>query len=205
MTGALRVKKYLRTDLSVFIFLPYICFVKTKDAPNVRQRILDTAARLFYQQGYPLTGINQLIAEAGVAKASLYQHFRTKDEILLAYLQQASTEMFEQLEMVMATAATPKAKVLAVFDSLNQSMPAANFRGCNFQNALMQLPPEETEVRTFIQEHKRKLGQLFARLIDDPALAEEITLLFEGTLISCQIHQTPAAMAAARRVVERLL
>lgn len=179
--------------------------MKTKDAPNVRQRILETAARLFYQQGYPLTGINQLIAEAGVAKASLYQHFRTKDEILLAYLQQASAYMFEELEAAMAAAATPKAKVLAVFGSLTKSMPAANFRGCNFQNALMQLPPEETVVRAFIQEHKQKLGQLFARLIDDPALAEEITLLFEGTLVSCQIQQSPASIEAARRMVERLL
>ncbi|WP_375417605.1 helix-turn-helix domain-containing protein [uncultured Hymenobacter sp.] len=54
--------------------------------------MLDTAARLFYQQGYPLTGINQLIAAAGVAKASLYQHFRTKDDILHAYLQPVSQQ-----------------------------------------------------------------------------------------------------------------
>ena len=181
--------------------------MKAKETLSVRQRIIDTAARLFYQQGYQLTGINQLIAEAGVAKASLYQHFRTKDEILLAYLRQESQEWFQRVENTLATAAvtTPQANVLAVFGLLNEFLSAVNFRGCNFQNALMQLAPEEKEVRAFIQDHKTAMGRVFARLIDNPSLAEEITLLFEGRLISCQVQQSLAPVQAAQRMVERLL
>lgn len=179
--------------------------MKTKDSATVRQRILETAARLFYQQGYPLTGINQLIAEADVAKASLYQHFRTKDEILLAYLQQASQQWFQQLDEAIATGTTPKAKVLAVFDMLHDFLVAENFRGCNFQNALLQLPPEETLVRTFIQEHKARIGRVFADLLNDPTLAEEMALLFEGALVSSQTMGNAAPAATARRVAERLL
>ncbi len=104
-----------------------------KNASNVRQRILETAARLFHQQGYPLTGINQLIAEANVAKASLYQHFRTKDEILLAYLQEVSQQWFQQVDEAISAGKTPKEKVLVVFDLLNDFMVKVNFRGCNFQ------------------------------------------------------------------------
>lgn len=176
-----------------------------KDTPNVRQRILDTAGRLFYQQGYPLTGINQLIAEAGVAKASLYQHFRTKDEILHAYLQQVSQQWFEQVDEALATGATPKAKVLAVFDRLHDFLVAVNFRGCNFQNALLQLPPAEQEVRALIQGHKNRMGRVFAGLLGKEPLAEEITLLFEGALISSQIYSNPTPVATARRLAERLL
>ncbi|MGY3091256.1 AcrR family transcriptional regulator [Hymenobacter sp. UYAg731] len=179
--------------------------MKAKDTPNVRQRIIDTAARLFYQQGYPLTGINQLIAEAGVAKASLYQHFRTKDDILQAYLRQVSQQWFEQVGEAVAAAATPKAKVLAVFDLLNDFLVGANFRGCNFQNALLQLAPEEQDVRAFIQEHKSKMGRVFAGLLNDEPLAEEITLVFEGALISSQIRGDRTPVITARRLAERLL
>lgn len=202
--GECHYKKCRQTCLFLF-FNRYICRVKTKDSANVRQRILETAARLFYQQGYPLTGINQLIAEAEVAKASLYQHFRTKDDILLAYLQEASQQWFQQVTEAIATGATPKAQVLAVFDMLHDFLVRENFRGCNFQNALLQLPPEETQVRAFIQEHKVRIGRVFQELLADNALAEEMTLLFEGALISSQIagNQTPAV--TARRLAERLL
>ena len=64
---------------------------------NVRERILDTASRLFYDQGYQATGINQIIEEASIAKSSLYQHFRTKDDLLVAYLKIAEREWFEGL------------------------------------------------------------------------------------------------------------
>lgn len=179
--------------------------MKTQDAPTVRQRILDTAARLFYQQGYPLTGINQLIAEAGVAKASLYQHFRTKDDILHAYLQQVSQQWFQQVSEAVAQGHSPKAKVLAVFDMLKEFLVAVNFRGCNFQNAVVQLAPEEQSIRTFIQAHKARMGRVFAELLADESLAEEIALLFEGALISSQISGDLTPVATARRLAERLL
>lgn len=179
--------------------------MKTQDIPNVRQRILDTAARLFYQQGYPLTGINQLIAEAGVAKASLYQHFRTKDEILHAYLQQTSQQWFRQVEEAIATGTTPKEQVLSIFNLVNEFSIAVDFRGCNFQNALVQLAPAEAEIRAFIQSHKDKMHRVFARLLADDTLAEEITLLFEGALITSQIRGNAEPVATARRMAERML
>ena len=181
--------------------------MKTKESTDVRQRILDTAARLFYRQGFGATGINQLIAEANVAKASLYQHFRTKDEVLKAYLQQTSQAWFVQVEAAAATGTTPRTRVLAVFDLLNGFLPNVEFRGCNFQNAFVQLAPEETEVHHLIQQHKTKMQQLFARLLPqaEPALIEEIALLFEGALISCQVQQTLAPVAAARRLLNRII
>lgn len=181
--------------------------MKAKNLPDARQRILDTAARLFYRQGYGATGINQLIAEAGVAKASLYQHFATKDEVLKAYLEQTSRDWLAQVEAAAATGTTPREQVLAVFDLLNGFLTDVEFRGCNFQNALVQLAPEETEVRSFIQQHKTKMEQLFARLLPaaEPPLIAEVALLFEGALISCQLQQSTAPVATARRILERMI
>ena len=174
---------------------------------DTRQRIVDTAARLFYQQGYTVTGINQLISEAGVAKASLYQHFKSKDEVLRAYLQQVSQDWFRQADEAVANGVTPKEKVLAIFDLLNDFLVSVDFRGCNFQNALVQLPPDESPVRTFSQQRKSKMSDVFARLLSDsvPTLADEVTLLFEGALITSQIQQNQEPVKTARRMIERLL
>ncbi|WP_310397176.1 TetR/AcrR family transcriptional regulator [Hymenobacter sp.] len=174
---------------------------------ETRRRILTTAARLFYQQGYTLTGINQLIAEAGVAKASLYQHFRTKDEVLLAYLAEASAQWRLHAEAAVAGVASPREQVLAVFELLREQQTRTDFRGCNFQHALIQAPAEETQVRRLIQEHKQRIHQFFASLLptDSRIGAEELALLYEGALMACQIHQNQIPVDTAQAMVKRLL
>lgn len=182
--------------------------VKSRPEPSaVRQRILDTAARLFHRQGYNSTGINQLIEEAGVAKASLYQHFKTKDDILKAYLMETSQAWFEQVEKAISGPSSTKEKVLALFDMLGDYSTSVDFRGCNFQNALVELDINETDTRQFIQGHKSRMGQVFANLLPSagPDVAEEVTLLFEGALITSQLFHSLEPIQTARRIVERML
>ena len=88
---------------------------------------------------------------------------------------------------------------------LHDFLVAGNFRGCNFQDALLQLPPAEQEVRAFIQGHKNRMGRVFAGLLGAEPLAEEITLLLEGALISSQMIGNPTPVATARRLAGRLL
>jgi AcrR family transcriptional regulator len=173
----------------------------------VRQRILETAARLFHRQGYNSTGINQLIEEAGVAKASLYQHFRTKDDILKAYLTQTSQDWFVNVEAILARPITTKEKVLALFDMIHDFSISVDFRGCNFQNALVELDINETDTRQFIQGHKSRMGQVFADLLTEtgPDVADEITLLFEGALITSQLYHSMEPIDTAKRIVTRML
>lgn len=174
---------------------------------EVRQRILDTAARLFHRQGYNSTGINQLIAEAGVAKASLYQHFKTKNDILHAYLMEASRGWFKEVANRIAATDTAKGKVLALFDMLHDFTASVDFRGCNFQNALIELDVAETDTRQFIQAHKSRMAQVFADLLTDarPDVADEVGLLFEGALITSQLYRTTEPVSKARRIVEQIL
>lgn len=180
---------------------------RQSETPSVRQRILETAGRLFYRQGYNSTGINQLIEEAGVAKASLYQHFKTKDDILKAYLAETSQAWFDQADKTIGAHSTTKEKVLALFDMLRDFSISTNFRGCNFQNAVVELAIDETDTRQFIQNHKRRMHQVFADLLvsSGPDVAEEITLLFEGALITSQLYQNREPIDTACRIVNRLL
>lgn len=192
-----------------------VCFceimeTKPKSQPEtsaVRQRIIDTAARLFHQQGYNSTGINQLIAEADVAKASLYQHFRTKDDILKAYLVQTSQDWFANVNRILDQPISAKEKVLALFDMIGDFSISVDFRGCNFQNALVELDINETDTRQFIQNHKSRMSQVFADLLVDaaPDVANEVSLLFEGALITSQLYHNLEPVTTARRIVERIL
>jgi len=87
---------------------------------GARERIVETASRLFYTQGYNLTGINQVIAEADVAKASLYQHFTSKEDLLEEYLRLTAQSTNDTLRSVINSQKTAKDKVLGLFDFLIQ-------------------------------------------------------------------------------------
>ncbi|AUD05821.1 TetR/AcrR family transcriptional regulator [Spirosoma pollinicola] len=171
----------------------------------VRQRILDTAARLFHQQGYNSTGINQLIDEAGVAKASLYQHFRTKEAILKAYLEQASQSWFANVNAILGQPISTKEKVLALFDMMHDFSLSVDFRGCNFQNAVVEVGIQDTATRQVIVEHKSRMGRVFAELLPDAGLADEVTLLFEGALITSQLYHSLEPIEQAKKVVSRII
>lgn len=179
----------------------------SSETSAVRQRILDTAARLFHQQGYNSTGINQLIEEADVAKASLYQHFRTKDDILKAYLMETSQAWFAGVNEILSRPISAKDQVLAMFDMIHDFSLAVDFRGCNFQNALIELNINETDTRQFIQGHKSRMAQVFADLLADADsdVANEIALLFEGALITSQLYHSMEPVSTARRIAARLI
>src|ERR1700743_2291882 len=99
---------------------------------GVKERILDTASRLFYDQGYHVTGINQIIDEAEIARASLYNHFPSKTDLLLAYLDRTHAEWFEELDHFMASIQDPKEKLLALFDFRIMRQKKLKYKGCHF-------------------------------------------------------------------------
>lgn len=175
---------------------------------QTRERILETASKLFYEQGYNSTGINQVIKEAGIAKASLYAHFSSKEELLKEYLQNTAITTNQVLEQIINDKQTPKDKVLAIFDFLTQFSNQTCFNGCHFQNVLAEISSENKEVKAIVKNQKNKIRQLFMDILkpsNKEDLADEFYILFEGAIVSSKIHEDLWPIITTRRIVEKLL
>ena len=181
-----------------------------------KQRILQTVDRLFYQQGYSATGINQIIAEAQVAKASFYQHFDSKEALLLEYLQAYNCSLFEQLKSGARPCAEPRAKVLGLFDLLADFTRNTECRGCAFLNIAAEFSDPQSKPRQLIAQLKADL-KLYIEQLVIPALPHSIApqiartkatavyLLFEAALIESRVHNAMWCVEASKAAVEQLL
>jgi len=151
-----------------------------------RSRIVEAASRLFYTQGYNSTGINQVIKEAEVAKASLYQHFPSKEDLLAEYLSVTVVSTNAVLRAVIEKYKTPKEKVLAVFDFLGQFTKQCSYNGCNFLNVAAEIPMGHNEVKAIIRKQKNEIRSMFAAILKPAGkekLADELYLLFDVRLL----------------------
>jgi len=169
--------------------------------------IVRTASRLFYQQGYSNTGINQIIEEAGVAKSTLYQQFRSKEDILLVYLEETGEATMEGLRAA-ATGLTAEEQVLGIFDRLAVLVTDVEFYGCHFLNIVYEMPVAEERARVQIKKQKDLVRDLFVELlapVEKEGLADALYTLFEGALIGHKIHRDGWPISAARRAAGVLL
>ncbi|WP_411032067.1 TetR/AcrR family transcriptional regulator [Spongiimicrobium sp. 3-5] len=178
---------------------------------SVRERIIETASRLFYYEGYNQTGINQIIEEAGVAKSSMYQSFRSKEDIAVAYLQQRHFNWMGALSDFVSTRPSNKDKVLACFDFMAKWLKQDGYRGCGFQNIITDLPAEQGKIRDQTALHKNEVHKWIYSLLseenydDAAALAEEVMVLMEGAIILSQIQHNAWPIKAAQRACTKLL
>ncbi len=181
---------------------------------GVKERIIATASELFYMEGYNQTGINQIIKEANVAKASMYQHFRSKEDIAVAYLQGRHTMWVGNLFDFIANEKTPKAKLLKSFDYLDDWLVSVDFRGCGFQNIITDLPKEQHKIVDQVRLHKNELREWIHNLLqsdeycnatDAARLGDEVLVLMEGAIISSQIQKEAWPIHTAKNCCQRLL
>jgi len=178
-----------------------------------RQTIIETASRLFYMHGYNLTGINQIIEEAGVAKATLYSHFKSKEAICIAYLEYKDAAFFEQLRPFLNAYPEGKARIFGLFDFLSKFYEGDDFNGCWCLNTVSEIPRENTNIRRVIQDGKKVLISLIEELVtplslndnQKKQLSKQIYLLYESGLSESHLHQKIWPIAAARKICEQLL
>jgi len=178
---------------------------------DVRQRLIATASRLFYEQGYGLTGINQIIAEARIAKGSLYQHFASKEELCVEYLRTKNQQWFAALHAYLGN--TPAPRVLACFDFLAEHSAQDHFRGCSFLNILAEVPASQTIITAEARRHKQALRTLLRSLVaeqdlpedNSDALGDTVYLLFEGAIAESQVQQHVWPIELARQTAAKLL
>lgn len=180
-----------------------------------RERILETASRLFHSQGYNNTGINQILAEADVAKASLYQHFGSKDELGVIYLKEGRTEWFSGLDQWTGGKKAPAQKLCACFDFLEYALQKDDFLGCKFINMLSEVGSGSPLMSREIIEHKAKLRQYMKGFVekalegsnelDIDIIGDSIYLLFEGAIVESKIYRDTWPVKNARKMAEMLL
>jgi AcrR family transcriptional regulator len=181
---------------------------------GVKERVIETASDLFYNQGYNQTGINQIIDEAGVAKASMYQHFRSKEDIAVAYLIARHTMWMGKLEECVAKEKSPKSKVICVFNYLTEWLTEVNFRGCGWQNIITDLPSDhdkikdqaifhKNELRNWVREQLMKEEVFTAKEAKD--VGDQVIILIEGAIILSQIQKDPWPIKSAKSACKKLL
>ncbi len=156
---------------------------------EAREKILETACRLFYESGLHATGIDTIVAQSGVTKMTLYKHFASKQELILAVLQRRDEEWrcwFQQA--VEARAEQPAERLLALFDALKSWFEQEDFKGCAFLKAAAEYPDPSHPIHRIVVEHIRRVGDYVVGLTtqacarNPAALADALNLLIMGAI-----------------------
>jgi len=174
-----------------------------------RQRILDTACRLFYSEGLRATGIDRIIAESGVAKMSFYRHFPSKNDLILAFLQIRHEAWMARFTAAVESAASKRPGLPALADALASWFADADYRGCAFINAVAESRvPATPEVGAIAASHKAELRDWIAAyagrcgLARPAQAADEAMLVVEGMIVRFQMTQDEAVPEHGRRLLE---
>ncbi len=177
--------------------------------PSTRERIIRVAHDLFYRDGFHTIGLDRLLAEVGVTKTTFYNHFPSKDDLIMEVLRRHDTwwrDIFREMLRRLGGDA-PRAQLLAVPDALDELFATDGFNGCIFVNVAVQFPLAHDPAHVAAADHKRAMGQIIQELAgyanaDDPAaLADEISLIMEGAYVTRQVSGEPRASDIARRLV----
>jgi len=180
---------------------------RTEDA---RERLLAAANELFYAEGVHTVGIDRVIEQAGVAKATLYSAFGSKDELIRAYLERRYEGWNERVTAYLARFDAPRDRLLGVFDWLGEAFLHPAFRGCAFINASAEDRPggpadEPSRVyREAVRSLFTELAQA-AGALDPDHLARQLALLYDGATIAAGMDANAGAGATAREIAAALL
>lgn len=180
--------------------------------PTRRQHLIQTAVTLFAAHGYHATGVDTILAAAGVSKKTLYSHFRSKDELILAVLRDYDGRFRNDfMRQVERAASTPQDRLVALFDVAEHWFCGDRFYGCMFINAIAEYAQKQSAIRTACQEFKRLLRTYMQELAEQAGaahpsdLADELALLLEGATVTAQVSAQPGAARTARRVAALLV
>jgi AcrR family transcriptional regulator len=183
----------------------------TPDRPAPRERLLQAADRLFYEEGICTIGVDRILKEADVARASLYTTYGSKDELVGAYLRQRSANWQAMVAEVLPTRwATPAERIAGVFELMTEWFAAPGYHGCPFINASAEAMAVEV-VAQVRDQHRAWVRDLFAGLgreagaADPVALADELVLLYDGSMVGAQLDASAAPGRTAQRAAVALL
>jgi AcrR family transcriptional regulator len=179
--------------------------------PSARERILETALRLFYAEGVRATGIDRIIAESGVAKMSFYRHFPAKSDLVCAFLEERHRRWMAWFSASVAAHAGRRGSAfLAVADALGEWFASPEFRGCAFINTAAEFTRQESRERAIAASHKRDLE----KLLEDYAAAGGLSpaaaggrlalLIVDGAIVRAQMCGADGVADDVRRLLQLL-
>jgi AcrR family transcriptional regulator len=170
---------------------------------DARERILDAAYELFSRRGLYQVGIEEIIERAGVAKATLYRHFPSKEDLELAFLKRRDERWTHGwlIEEVSSRASDPEHQLLTIFDVMDEWFGRSDFEGCSFVNALLEMGPDEEVAKASLRYLKTIKGfecslAEQAQLIDPEGFTLSFHILKRGAIVAAEGGDTGAALRA---------
>jgi AcrR family transcriptional regulator len=170
----------------------------------MKERILETADRLFYLQGIRAIGVDTIAAEIGISKRTLYNHFPSKDALIAAYLERRFTRSPPSDK-------PPVEQILGTFDRLERGFASRGFRGCPFVNAVAEMGAEDRSVKKIAIAFKESRRLWFRDLLrqlevaDAEGLATQLQLLVDGSIAQDLVRDDPSMARAAKAAARVLL
>jgi AcrR family transcriptional regulator len=177
---------------------------------SARERLLAAADELFYENGINLVGIDRVIAHAGVAKASLYDCFGSKEELIRAYLKGRAEKRKARIVERLAGLETPREKILGVFDLLAEIVSRTDYRGCAFQRTSAEAGTSSVikgtcdEPRAWLRSQFTELARQ-AKAADPELLGRQLVFLYDGASLAASVDGDRNAPKAARTLAEQML
>jgi len=180
--------------------------------PSKRDELVRKSLKIFYQNGFHATGMDRLAAETGISKTSMYKHFRTKEDLILAALR-LRDENFRNwfFRRVDTLGNTPKDRLLAMFDVLNEWFAQPDFRGCMFIKASAEYQEADDPIHAQAAAHKSLLFSRIEELAaqagakDPAALARQLLLIKEGAIVTAQLGHSATAAEDAKNAARALI
>jgi AcrR family transcriptional regulator len=173
---------------------------------NTRERLIDSALKLFLSQGIYMTGVMAIAAMAGVTKMTLYSHFPSKDALIVACLEERDRRWREEVARTLAGHPDPVSGMLAFFDLYQRFLLQDSERGCLFVNSAAEFPQFSHPVRLAVSRHKQGIRENLAALAmsagasDPDVVAEGLFILLEGSFVSGAMGQDARVFDTARHV-----
>jgi AcrR family transcriptional regulator len=184
--------------------------VATKLEGSARERLLAAANELFYDEGVHAVGIDRVIERAGVAKASLYSTFGSKEELVVAYLERRAAARERRILERVRRQRDPRARIVSVFEILCELVQEPKFRGCAFVNASAE-EPRESKVSQVSAKSRAWARSLLVELAREAGatnaeqLGRRLALLYDGAVVSASMDRDSEAAKEALAVAELLL
>ena len=181
--------------------------------PTKRDEIVRTAYEVFYKHGFHATGVERLLADTGISKRTLYKHFRSKEDLIVAAIAHYQDTLFGALpgELRRLAGDDPTGQLLGIFDLRREAFERGDFTGCFAINAKVEFEGKHGGVETACVRFSRDLEALMRELCEqagysDPTqIARQLTLLLEGTIIYAQIHRDASVAVTARDTAATIL